>query len=162
VRLGEKLADLRERAGRARGLGRPLSKVEVARLMRAELGASVSHAYLSQLELGRRVHLSAHTRELLARFFRVHPGYLVDDPSDGNGLAGGPDGAVGFDNWLAGPPVYRHEPSLERVMAKLSNIDEPDRYLALFERLLDLPIEATEVALRAHTGVEWGAEQAGA
>src|SRR3712207_8370061 len=37
-------------------------------------------SYLSQLESGQRRHLTAPTRELLARFFKVHPGYLVGDP----------------------------------------------------------------------------------
>src|SRR5919202_173663 len=63
-----------------RGLGRPLTKAEVARAMRAEQGAGLSEAYLSQLESGRRRHLTGPTRGLLARFFKVHPGYLVDDP----------------------------------------------------------------------------------
>src|SRR4051812_40261882 len=82
VRLAEKLAHLRQVEGQMRGLGRSLTKAEVARAMRAELGQGVSHAYLSQLEGGRRVHLSATTRDLLARFYKVHPGYLVDDPPD--------------------------------------------------------------------------------
>lgn len=149
MRLGEKLARLREAAGRRRGLDRPLSKVEVSRLMRAELGTGVSHAYLSQLELGRRVHLSAHTRDRLARFFGVHPGYLVDDPpgTDANG-AEVPAGLDGFSNWSASPFAFRAEPALERIAAKLANVAEPGRYLALFERLLELPIEASEATLR--------------
>lgn len=150
VRLGQKLVYLRELAGRTRGLDRPLSKAEAVRLMRAELGTAVSQAYLSQLELGRRVHLSAHTRALLARFFRVHPGYLVDDlPGAAGGPAGLSDGNAAFGNWLDRPAAERADPALARVVAKLSNVAERGRYLALFERLLELPIEATEAALRA-------------
>ena len=80
MELGEKLQHLREVEGQLRGLGRPLSQAEVVRLMRRELGRGVSHGYLSQLEGGARLHLSATSRDLLARFFKVHPGYLVSDP----------------------------------------------------------------------------------
>ena len=40
----------------------------------------ISNPYLSQIENGSRPHLTATTRAVLARFFRVHPSYLVDDP----------------------------------------------------------------------------------
>ncbi|MEA2641564.1 MAG: hypothetical protein QOF51_2958 [Chloroflexota bacterium] len=80
MRLAEKLQHLREIEGQLRGLGRPLSKAEVVRLMQAELGQGLSLPYLSQIESGTRPHLTANSREALARFFRVHPGYLVGDP----------------------------------------------------------------------------------
>ena len=148
MRLGEKLAHLREVAGRARGLGRPLSKAEVVRFMRADLGSTVSHAYLSQLENGHRIHLSAHTRELLARFFGVHPGYLVDDPIDDAGFSLRPRT---FNDLPSGQVTgYELNPSLDRLVAKLSNVAEPGRYLALFESLLELPIEASEAAVREY------------
>ena len=54
--------------------------VELARLIQKELGKSISQSYLSQIESGARPHLTNSTRMLLARFFKVHPGYLVDDP----------------------------------------------------------------------------------
>lgn len=84
--LREKLRQLRAAEGARRGLSRPLTQSEVARAMRDELGASLSQAYLSQLESGKRVHLTHTSREALARFYRVHPGYLVSDPADGSGL----------------------------------------------------------------------------
>ena len=84
--LREKLRHLRAAEGERRGLGRPLTQSEVARAMRNELGASLSQAYLSQLESGKRVHLTHTSREALARFYRVHPGYLVSDPADGSWL----------------------------------------------------------------------------
>jgi transcriptional regulator with XRE-family HTH domain len=80
VFLGEKIALLRSLEGNLRGLKRPLSKSELARLIREELDESISQAYLSQLEAGKRPHMTEKTRELLARFFKVHPGYLVSDP----------------------------------------------------------------------------------
>jgi transcriptional regulator with XRE-family HTH domain len=78
--LGEKLRYLREVEGALRGLERELSQAELARLVQKELGKSISQSYLSQIESGARPHLTNSTRMLLARFFKVHPGYLVDDP----------------------------------------------------------------------------------
>ena len=80
MRLGEKLRYLREVEGTLRGMDRELSQVELARLIQKELGKSISQSYLSQIESGTRPHLTNATRMLLARFFKVHPGYLVDDP----------------------------------------------------------------------------------
>src|SRR5689334_25217056 len=80
MRLGEKLRYLREVEGTLRGLNRELSQLELARLIERELGSTISQSYLSQIESGARPHLTNSTRMLLARFFKVHPGYLVDDP----------------------------------------------------------------------------------
>jgi hypothetical protein len=79
MQLREKLVQLRALAGEQRGLGRPMTQMEVAEALRSELGRPFSQAYLSQLERGKRVHLSNTSREALARFFQVHPGYLVSD-----------------------------------------------------------------------------------
>ena len=78
--LGEKLRYLREVEGALRGFDREISQVELARLILKELGKSISQSYLSQIESGARPHLTNATRMLLAKFFKVHPGYLVDDP----------------------------------------------------------------------------------
>src|SRR5256885_1752623 len=80
MRLGEKLRYLREVEGALRGLDRDISQQEVARLIQKELGKSISQSYLSQIESGARPHLTNSSRLLLAKFFKVHPGYLVDDP----------------------------------------------------------------------------------
>jgi transcriptional regulator with XRE-family HTH domain len=80
MRLGEKIRYLREVEGALRGLDRELSQQELARLIQKELNKSISQSYLSQIESGARPHLTNSTRMLLARFFKVHPGYLVDDP----------------------------------------------------------------------------------
>ena len=80
MRLGEKLRYLREVEGTLRSLSRELSQLDVARSIQKELGKSISQSYLSQIESGARPHLTNSTRMLLARFFKVHPGYLVDDP----------------------------------------------------------------------------------
>ena len=50
------------------------------RLLKKELRETISQAYLSQIESGARPHLTNSSRMLLAKFYKVHPGYLVDDP----------------------------------------------------------------------------------
>jgi transcriptional regulator with XRE-family HTH domain len=82
MKLGEKLSHLRTLEGFARGLGRELTQGEVSKAVREELGGRISQSYLSQLESGARAHMTGPTRLLLARFFRVHPGHLVDDLED--------------------------------------------------------------------------------
>jgi transcriptional regulator with XRE-family HTH domain len=78
--LGDKIRSLRSVEGSLRGLGRPMTQQEVADAMKRETGRSLSQAYLSQIESGSRPHLTHTTRELLARFFRIYPGFLVNDP----------------------------------------------------------------------------------
>jgi transcriptional regulator with XRE-family HTH domain len=78
--LSEKIALLRSLEGNLRGMGRPLNKSEVSRMILDEHQEKISVPYLSQLESGKRPHMTEKTRELLARFFKVHPGYLVSDP----------------------------------------------------------------------------------
>src|SRR5512147_1720315 len=80
MNLGEKIRYMREIEGTLRGMGREMTQLEVVRAIKKELGKTISQSYLSQIESGRRPHLTNATRMLLARFFKVHPGYLVDDP----------------------------------------------------------------------------------
>ena len=78
--MGQKLRSLRQMEGHLRGLGREMTQSEVVRAIDAELGERISQSYLSLIENGTRPHLSAQSRQLLATFFKVHPGYLVTDP----------------------------------------------------------------------------------
>src|SRR5215469_10970205 len=80
MKLGQKLRYLRLVEGTLRGLGREMTQQEVVRAMRREKKRALSQSYLSQIENGSRPHLTNSTRMLLADFFGVHPGYLVDDP----------------------------------------------------------------------------------
>ena len=82
MKLGEKIRYLREVEGSLRGLGRPMTQLELVRAIRQEMGQgnSISQSYLSQIENGARPHMTQSSRALLARFFKVHPGFLVDDP----------------------------------------------------------------------------------
>jgi len=78
--LGDKLRSLRSIEGSLRGLGRAMTQSEVVTAMKKELGRGLSQAYLSQIESGARPHMTNTSREMLARFFKVYPGFLVDDP----------------------------------------------------------------------------------
>src|ERR1700750_3416266 len=80
MKLGEKIRYLREIEGSLRGLDRAMTQQELVRAIREEMDTAVSQSYLSQIESGARPHLTNTTRLLLARFFKVHPGYLVEDP----------------------------------------------------------------------------------
>jgi transcriptional regulator with XRE-family HTH domain len=132
--LADKLKDLRVREGRDRGLNRPLTQSEVSRLIRAETGRGLTQAYLSQLESGKRRHLTADTREQLAQFFTVHPGYLVDD------LPGPRRRGVksGLSEWLqAGhDQMERIDPPLAGLLQDLASDKNPRRYFDLLESLL--------------------------
>src|SRR5262245_32574368 len=80
MKLGEKLRYLRSVEGNLRGLDREMTQSELARAIERELRQRISQAYLSQIESGARPHMTHKTRALLAKFFKVHPGFLVDDP----------------------------------------------------------------------------------
>lgn len=147
--LAEKLRHLRDLEGRQRGLGRALTQAEVVAGMRREVGASLSQAYLSQLEGGRRGHLSPRSRHLLAAFFKVHPGYLVSDPEGYQStlsvdLALGGRGLGGGALADAAEALAAREPVAAHVLLKLSRRKRPDAYLRLFDRLVDLPPERVE------------------
>ena len=121
MRLGEKLRYLREVEGTLRGLGREMTQQEVVRALKKELRQSISQSYLSQIESGARPHLTNATRMLLARFFKVHPGYLVDDPegfhteliSDVRGIEDQ------LDLWLIdGAERFRRDPEISQALLR--------------------------------------------
>lgn len=152
--LGEKLRALREEEGRARKLGRPLTKADVSRLMHAECGRGVSAAYLSQLESGTRMHLTASTRALLAAFFRVHPGYLVDDADPGDGRAEGADRLV---EWLrAHAQHFQDDGLVAHVLTELSGRAHPRRYFEALDRLLALPADELDALIESDFRLESG------
>ncbi len=126
--LGEKLQHLRMVEGELRGLGRPLTMTEVVRYMRAELGEGLSLPYLSQIEGGTRPHLTGGSRELLARFFNVHPGYLVDDPDgyqEGLGLMAEPS-RFNLAEWLAvRAEELRDDPEVYDAVLRLASAPDP-------------------------------------
>src|SRR5579862_7529314 len=147
--LGEKLEHLRLLEGELRGLGRPMTKAEVLRTMRSELGASISHAYLCQLESGARTHMSPATRALLARFFKVLPGYLVSDPegyqaSIVSGVSQEPDA---LRSWLAmRAEELRDDVFIYHVLLKMSRHPDPGQLFAALDELLEADASAQRSA----------------
>lgn len=142
MNLSEKIKHLREVEGDMRGLGRAMTQMEVVRAMQEDLGETISQAYLSQLENGKRVHLTATSRDLLARFFKVQPGYLVSDLADFSTdllseLEGDGDRLL---TWLeASAEEWRAEPHIQLFFERLGSVEDPRRYIAFFNELLDLP-----------------------
>ena len=140
--LGEKVRSLRSVEGELRGLGREMSQLEVVRAIQTELGASFSQSYLSQVESGARPHLTHHTRQLLARFFRVHPGYLVSDPpgfhtelTSDLRTSEGP-----LDEWLRkGAEQFSGDIELSAALLKLANHDDSRKCLVLVGAIVETP-----------------------
>src|SRR5437764_7933688 len=142
MKLGEKIRYLRSMEGAIRGLSREMTQAEVARAMSKELRKNVSQSYLSQIENGTRPHLTNTTRMLLARFFKVHPGYLVDDPegfqtelvSDVDTLEDK------LDLWLIqGAERFRNDPKVSRAWLNLAKHNDSRRCLVLLDAILDTP-----------------------
>ncbi len=140
--LGEKVRSLRAVEGELRGLGRDMSQQEVVRAMAAELGSSLSQSYLSQVESGARPHLTHRSRQLLARFFKVHPGHLVSDPpgfqtelASALGTAEGP-----IDEWLRrGAERFEHDRDLADALVKLAAHEDSRRCLLLLGLVVETP-----------------------
>ena len=142
MKLGEKIRYLREVEGSLRGMGRAINQQEMVRLIEAETGGTLSQSYLSQIESGARPHLTNTTRQTLASFFKVHPGYLVDDPegyhpelqSDIRGLEDK------LDLWLvAGAEKFRQDAELKHALLTLARHEQSRECLLLLEAILETP-----------------------
>src|SRR5512140_3176292 len=140
--VGEKLRYLRTVEGTLRGFDREMTQQAVSEAIERELGASISQSYLSQIERGQRPHLTNTTRMALARFFNVHPGYLVDDPA---GFHEELTSAVrtledNLDLWLiSGAERFRHDPPVQEALLKLAMHGDTRRALTLLSAVLDTP-----------------------
>ncbi|GAC1378451.1 MAG: hypothetical protein NVS4B7_11160 [Ktedonobacteraceae bacterium] len=154
MNLSEKIKHLREVEGELRGLNRAMTQMEIVKAMQAELNASLSQAYLSQLEKGKRVHLTASSRDLLATFFKVHPGYLVSDPPDYSTdllmdtdlLMNREEEIDRFRTWLAtGAVEWQSDSVIANFFEHLSNAEEPRQYLSLLLKLLSVPLPELEM-----------------
>ena len=154
--LAEKVKHLRSVEGELRGLSRPMTQIEVVKTMQEELGESISQAYLSQLESGKRVHLTASSRDLLSRFFKVHPGYLVSDPPDfSTDLLSAdlfPENELPADrlsSWLASSASeWADDTPIQAFLTRLASVEHPREYLRLFARMLDLSLPTVEELLK--------------
>ena len=128
--------------GTLRGLDREMTQQEVVRALKRELKQAISQSYLSQIESGARPHLTNSTRMLLARFFKVHPGYLVDDPegyhtelvSDVRSLEDQ------LDLWLIeGAERFRRDPGVRRALLSVAKHEDSRKCLLLLEAILENP-----------------------
>ena len=151
MNLSEKIKHLREVEGELRGFNRPMTQVEVVKAMQDELHETISQAYLSQIENGKRVHLTASSRDLLSRFFKVHPGYLVSDPPDYSTdlLTDMESETDRLSTWLAASAEeWGTEPVIQDFFERLASVEEPRRYLALLRQFIDLSVEELETIVR--------------
>jgi transcriptional regulator with XRE-family HTH domain len=142
MKLGEKLRYLREVEGTLRGRERAMTQTEVAAAIRRELGTPISQSYLSQIESGSRPHLTNASRTLLARFFRVHPGYLVDDPegyhtelmSDLRAFENK------LDSWVAdGAERFRSDRELSQALRGIARHEDTRMCLLLLGEIVETP-----------------------
>jgi transcriptional regulator with XRE-family HTH domain len=142
IKLGEKIRYLREVEGSLRGLDRAMSQQELVRAIQAETGSKLSQSYLSQIESGARPHLTNTTRQLLAGFFKVHPGYLVDDPEGYSPELQSELRNVEYklDLWLVdGAERFRRDPELKQALLTLARHEHSRECLLLLESILDTP-----------------------
>ena len=158
MKLSDKIRYLREVEGSLRGLDRAMTQQEVVRAIAeservaatgkvkpkkgAPRAATISQSYLSQIESGARPHLTNTTRLLLARFFKVHPGYLVDDPEGYHAELMSDVRTVEdkLDLWLiAGAERFRRDPELCHALLALSRHEDSRRCLLLLESVLETP-----------------------
>ena len=173
MRLADKLKYLREVEGSLRGLGRAMTQSELVRAIADEMHKPISQSYLSQIESGARPHLTNTTRLLLAKFFKVHPGYLVEDPegyhaeiiSDlraatgthrhrgGAGQRGLGDLETKLDLWLiAGSDRFHGDAELCRALRAVAMHDDSRQCVLLLGAILDTPNLANRLleVLRPH------------
>jgi transcriptional regulator with XRE-family HTH domain len=142
MKLGEKIRYLREVEGSLRGLNRDLSQQEAVRAIEAETGSKLSQSYLSQIESGARPHLTNTTRQILATFFKVHPGYLVDDPEGYHPelMSELRNVEDKLDLWLiSGAERFRRDPELMSALLTLARHERTRECLLLLEAILETP-----------------------
>jgi transcriptional regulator with XRE-family HTH domain len=140
--LGQKLHMLRHLEGHLRGLGREMTQTEIVRAIHAELNKSISQSYLSLIENGTRPHLSHGSRQLLAKFFRIHPGYLVSDPPGFQTELSSEMMPVesALDRWLLeGAARLGHDQALGAALERLAAHPDSRGCLVLLGEMLAMP-----------------------
>jgi len=155
--LAEKIRYLREVEGSLRGLNRPMTQLELVYGIRKEMGKGISQSYISQIESGARRHMTQSSRSLLAKFFKVHPGFLVDDPegyhteltSDLRTVEGK------LDVWLLqASERFASDKEVSDVLIKLARERDTRKSFLLMGAILDTPGLADRLleALQPHFG----------
>ena len=140
--VAEKVRYLREVEGSLRGMNRPMTQLELVSAVRKELGKGISQSYISQIENGTRPHMTQSTRALLAKFFKIHPGFLVDDPegyhteltSDLRTVEGK------LDVWLLqGAERFGNDPELCEVLMRAAKEKDTRKCILLLGAILETP-----------------------
>ena len=142
MKLGEKIRYLREMEGNLRGLGRAMTQLELLRAVQSETGSTMSQSYLSQIESGARPHLTSTTRALLAKFFKVHPGYLVDDPEGYHPELLSEARVLDdkLDLWLvSGAERFRRDSELRHALLTLARHPQSRQCLLLLDAIIETP-----------------------
>jgi len=142
MKLGEKLRYLRLIEGTLRGVGGEMTQQDLARALKKELGGGLSQSYLSQIESGARPHLTNSSRMLLARFFKVHPGYLVDDPEGYHTELASDLRAMHdrLDLWLInGAEEFATDPEISRALLLVARHPDTRKCLLLLGAILEAP-----------------------
>ena len=140
--LGDKIRYLREVEGSLREMGRPMTQLELIKAIKKETGKTISQSYVSQIENGSRRHMTQSTRALLAKFFKVHPGFLVDDPegyhADLTSDLRTTEGQL--DVWLLqGSERFASDPEVSDVLIKMAREKDTRRCVILLGAILDTP-----------------------
>ena len=147
MKLSDKIQYLREVEGSLRGLGRAMTQQELQRAIAEESGGKgISQSYLSQIESGARPHLTNTTRLLLARFFKVHPGFLVEDPEGYQADFRTPELAASLqedklDLWLinGADRFGRNDSQLCNALVAIAKHQDSRRCILLLRQILETP-----------------------
>ena len=142
MKLGEKIRYLRLVEGTLRGMGREMTQQDLARALKKELGAGLSQSYLSQIESGARPHLTNSSCMMLARFFKVHPGYLVDDPEGYHTELTSDLRAMQdrLELWLiSGSEQFASDPEVSHALLQAARHRDTRKCLVLLGAILEAP-----------------------
>jgi transcriptional regulator with XRE-family HTH domain len=156
--VADKIRYLRVVEGQLRGLNREMTQKEVVQAVKAEMNQTISQPYLSQLESGRRKHLTNTSRLLLAKFFKVHPGYLVDDPEGYNTelVSEARLTEDTLDLWLVqGAERFRRDKKVADALLRLARHDDSRKCILLLGLILENP----ELVERLWQVLDAGAQQ---
>jgi len=140
--VAEKIRYLRFVEGHLRGLGREMTQNETVAAIKKEMKKPLSQSYLSQLEGGTRRHLTNTSRLLLSKFFKVHPGYLVDDPEGFqteliSDFSGQEDK---LDLWLVqGAERFRRDSALAEALLVIARHEDTRKCVLLLGAVIETP-----------------------
>lgn len=140
--VADKLRYLRLVEGHLRNLNREMTQKEIVAAVKSEMKKSISQSYLSQLENGTRKHLTNTSRLLLAKFFKVHPGYLVDDPEGFQTelITDFSEQEDKLDLWLIqGVERFRRDAVLSESLLKIARHDDTRTCILLLAAVLETP-----------------------